>query len=44
VHSTAERRGRWGSDAVEPGFIRFSCGCEDVEDLLADLEQALAAG
>ena len=43
VHSTAERRGRWGSDAVEPGFIRFSCGCEDVEDLLADVEQALAA-
>ena len=43
VHSTAERRGRWGTDAVEPGFIRFSCGCEDVEDLLADVEQALAS-
>ncbi|MET0817648.1 MAG: cystathionine gamma-lyase [Solirubrobacteraceae bacterium] len=41
VHSTAERRERWGTDAVEPGFIRFSCGCEDVEDLLADVEQAL---
>ncbi|HZB77332.1 MAG TPA: cystathionine gamma-lyase [Solirubrobacteraceae bacterium] len=43
VHSTAERRGRWGSDDVDEGFIRFSCGCEDVEDLLADVEQALAA-
>ena len=35
--------GAGGRDAVEPGFIRFSCGCEDVEDLLADVEQALAA-
>ncbi len=42
VHSTAERRERWGTDAVEPGFIRFSCGCEDIEDLVADVEQALA--
>ena len=42
VHSTAERRGRWGTDAVEPGFIRFSCGIEDTADLLADVEQALA--
>jgi cystathionine gamma-lyase len=41
VHSTAERRERWGTDAVEPGFIRFSCGCEDIEDLVADVEQAL---
>ena len=24
------------------GFIRFSAGCEDAEDLLADVEQALA--
>jgi cystathionine gamma-lyase len=42
VHSTAERRERWGTDDVEPGFIRFSAGCEDIEDLLADVEQALA--
>jgi cystathionine gamma-lyase len=41
VHSTAERRARWGTDDVAPGFIRFSAGCEDVEDLLADVEQAL---
>jgi len=42
VHSTAERRGRWGSDAVAEGFIRLSAGIEDTNDLLADVEQALA--
>lgn len=41
VHSTAERRARWGGDAVAPGFIRMSIGCEAVPDLLADLEQSL---
>jgi cystathionine gamma-lyase len=43
VHSTAERRARWETDDVAPGFIRFSAGCEDVADLIADVEQALAA-
>ena len=43
VHSTAERRGRWGTDAVPDGFIRFSAGCEDTADLLADVERALDA-
>jgi cystathionine gamma-lyase len=41
VHSTAERRARWGTDDVAPGFIRFSAGCEDADDLVADVEQAL---
>ena len=41
VHSSAERRARWGGDAIGPGFIRMSIGCEDVNDLLADLAQAL---
>jgi cystathionine gamma-lyase len=41
VHSTAERRARWGTDDVAHGFIRFSAGCEDPADLLADVEQAL---
>ncbi len=27
---------------VAPGFVRLSCGIEDPEDLIADLEQALA--
>ena len=41
VHSTAERRARWGTDDVAAGFIRFSAGCEDEADLLADVGQAL---
>ncbi|MEI5098939.1 cystathionine gamma-lyase [Streptomyces sp. PmtG] len=41
VRSTAERRGRWGGDAVPDGFIRFSAGAEDVEDLVADVLRAL---
>jgi cystathionine gamma-lyase len=44
VHTTAERRARWGGDAVPPGFIRLSAGCEDTADLLADVERALDAG
>jgi cystathionine gamma-lyase len=43
AHSSAERRGRWGSDDVADGFVRFSAGIEDAEDLLADLATALAA-
>jgi len=43
VHSTAERRARWGGDAVAPGFIRFSAGCEDTLDILQDISQALDA-
>ena len=43
VHSTAERRARWGTDDVGPGFIRFSAGIEDEADLLADVAQALDA-
>ncbi|WP_423833545.1 cystathionine gamma-lyase [Streptomyces manipurensis] len=41
VRSTAERRGRWGGDAVPEGFIRFSAGAEDTEDLVADVLHAL---
>ncbi|WP_207939097.1 cystathionine gamma-lyase, partial [Actinomadura darangshiensis] len=41
VHSSAERRGRWGGDAVEPGFVRLSAGIEDTEDLVADILRAL---
>jgi cystathionine gamma-lyase len=43
VHSSAERRARWGTDAVPEGFIRFSAGCEDTADLVADVLQALDA-
>jgi cystathionine gamma-lyase len=41
VHSTAERRARWGGDAIGEGFIRFSVGCETAEDILADVEAGL---
>ncbi|MGY0492925.1 cystathionine gamma-lyase [Streptomyces sp. WG-D5] len=41
VRSTAERRGRWGGDAVGEGFIRFSAGAENTEDLVADVLRAL---
>ena len=33
VHSTAERRARWGGDDDPRGFIRLSAGCEDPDDL-----------
>ena len=41
LHRTAERRVRWDGDAIPEGFIRLSEGCEDAEDLLADITQAL---
>lgn len=43
VHTTAERRARWGSDAVPEGFIRLSAGCEDAQDLIDDISRALDA-
>ena len=43
VLSTAERRARWGGDAIGEGFIRFSVGCEALEDILSDVASALDA-
>src|SRR5919112_3537071 len=42
LRSTADRRQRWG-DAVAPGLLRFSAGCEDTDDLVADVVDALEA-
>lgn len=42
VHSSAERRIRWG-DAVDPGFVRLSVGCEPVEALWSAMRAALDA-
>jgi cystathionine gamma-lyase len=39
----AERRARWGGDAVAEGFIRLSAGIEDAGDLIADIGHALEA-
>ena len=44
LHSSAERRARWGTDAVPDGFIRLSCGLEDADDLVADILGALDRG
>jgi cystathionine gamma-lyase len=41
LHTTADRRAQWGGDAVAPGFLRLSAGCEDPADLVADVEAAL---
>lgn len=41
MQTTAERRARWGGDKVPEGFIRLSVGCENAQDLIADLQQAL---
>jgi cystathionine gamma-lyase len=41
VHTSAERRARWG-DAVAPGYVRLSIGCEPVETLWAAMEEALS--
>ncbi|MHB1023603.1 MAG: cystathionine gamma-lyase [Acidobacteriaceae bacterium] len=43
IATTAERRARWGGDAISEGFIRMSVGCEAIEDLLEDMARALAA-
>ena len=43
IHTSAERRARWGADAVNEGFVRLSIGLEDVRDLLADFAIALRA-
>jgi cystathionine gamma-lyase len=42
LRSSADRRARWG-DAVAPGTLRFSAGCEDTRDLVADVLAALDA-
>ncbi|MFN8175498.1 MAG: cystathionine gamma-lyase [Solirubrobacteraceae bacterium] len=41
VHTSGERRARWGTDDVAEGFIRLSVGIEDPGDLARDLVRAL---
>ncbi len=43
VASTLEARARWEGTRVPPGLLRLSVGMEDVDDLWADLSQALVA-
>jgi len=42
VESSLESRHRWEGNRVPEGLLRLSVGVEDVEDLWADLEGALA--
>jgi len=42
VRSTIESRHRWEGDRVPENLLRLSVGLEDVEELWADLERALA--
>src|SRR2546425_39619 len=41
IHSLLEARARWEGDRVPPGLLRLSVGLEPVEELWADLAQAL---
>jgi cystathionine gamma-synthase len=41
VRSLLEARGRWEGDRVPPGLLRLSVGLEPVQELWADLSQAL---
>ena len=42
LHTSADRRAQWGDDTPD-GLIRFSCGVEDTDDLVADVRRALDA-
>jgi cystathionine gamma-synthase len=42
VRSVMETRHRWEGDRVPEGLLRLSVGLEDVDELWADLERALA--
>jgi len=41
IHTSVDRRARWG-DPVSAGFARISLGIEDTDDLIADVNRALA--
>jgi cystathionine beta-lyase/cystathionine gamma-synthase len=42
IESSWERRARWKNESAPPSLIRVSAGIEDVDDLLRDLDAALA--
>ncbi|TCK20875.1 cystathionine gamma-lyase [Pseudonocardia endophytica] len=42
LRTSADRRARWG-DAVPPGLVRLSAGCEDTDDLVDDVLRGLDA-
>ncbi|MFK8012365.1 MAG: cystathionine gamma-lyase [Marinicellaceae bacterium] len=42
MHTMAERRARWDASNLSEGLIRLSVGCENVDDILADIDNALS--
>jgi cystathionine gamma-synthase len=42
IETTMERRAKWPGEVAPPALLRLSVGCEDVDDLWADLDHALA--
>jgi len=44
TRSVLETRARWEGDRVPANLVRLSVGLEDVDEIWADLEQALQAG
>ncbi|MEP1144811.1 MAG: cystathionine gamma-lyase [Henriciella sp.] len=42
VHTSAERRARWGDDVAD-GYVRLSVGCEPTQALVQAFEASLAA-
>lgn len=43
IDSTWERRARWTGESAPPSLIRLSVGVEHIEDLIADIDQALGS-
>jgi len=43
VETSMERRAKWPGDEASPSLLRLSVGCEDMEDLWADLRRCLDA-
>ena len=41
IETSMERRAKWPGEQAAPALLRLSVGCEDVEDLWADLERCL---
>jgi cystathionine gamma-synthase len=42
IETTIERRAKWPGEIAPPALLRLSVGCEDINDLWADLDHALA--
>jgi len=41
IETSMERRAKWPGEDAPPSLLRLSVGCEDVEDLWADLDHSL---